>query len=130
MDNPTTIADLKVVLHERGYEVYHDYPDNLQIILPSEYIVSVAWGDLNYCTAKIMRNRKTFPGYPGALNLDCQDAELAVWTTDSPKLIQFEGWEYDTKGWTPVPEILEIIDYLAEVRFLPLRDGQCFGVGS
>lgn len=129
MGEPTTIADLKAIVRERGYEIDYNDPDHLAIVLPSEYVISIAWGDLNYCTGK-RGCELPFPGYEGSLKDDSTNAEIAVWTKDNPDFIQFEGWSTNCHGWTPIPEILEIIDYLAEVRFLPLRDGQCFGVGS
>lgn len=108
-ESPTTILQLKQLLKDRGYTVLHNTQGNMVAMLPNGYCVSVGWGPGHYCQGRFFSALDS----PWLGRVDCPDAEIAVWTTESLEFIRFEGWEYETKGWVRVPEILRIIDYLA-----------------
>lgn len=109
---PTNLEELRTLLRAKGYKFQHDGPDYMTIEFSTGYVLSIGWGDLNYCSGRLRFLGMT-TSHLVFEELDPTDAELAVWRTDNEEFIQFEGWTNVTKGWVQIPEILRIVAYLA-----------------
>lgn len=121
MESPTTIPELKEILVDRGYEIQYDYRESMAFAIPGDYVISIAWGPLNYCTRLHCVYPGKTPGYFRYEEIRLTNAEIAIWTKQNSDFIRFEGWEGNVKGWVQAPEILRIIDYLTG---LPVTDTQ------